>query len=147
MASRLYRLAATRPGSRAAVTLSPSLGADLLGCINCRREKERKGKEALYIPAAYVLIRNHKSRYRLVQLNGDVSADPAYGETPPPLGCDPEVVTTHADAICTGPRSEKRTREERNKKTSKSDPVLHYFNFLAHAPTTIIPVYLGVGLC
>jgi hypothetical protein len=76
VASQLYRMA---------VTLSPSLGADLLGCINRTREKERKGKKALYIPVAYVLVRNHKSRYRLVQLNGDLSAVPAHGETPHPL--------------------------------------------------------------
>jgi len=50
----------------------------------------------------------------LVHLNGDLSADPAHGETPPPLGCDPEVVKTRADAICTGPRSkeEKKGREK-----------------------------------
>ena len=42
VASRLYRMAVTRPQSRVAVTLSPSLGADLLGCINRTREKERK---------------------------------------------------------------------------------------------------------
>jgi hypothetical protein len=85
MASRLDRMAVTRPQSRVAVTLSLSLGAALLGCINCTRERERKGKKSLYIPAVYVLIRNHKSRDRLVQLNGDLSADPAHGETPHPL--------------------------------------------------------------
>jgi len=42
VASRLYRMAVTRPWSRAAVTLSLSLGADLLGCINRTREKETK---------------------------------------------------------------------------------------------------------
>jgi len=85
VASRLYRMPITRPQSHVAVSLSPSLGADLLGCIICTREKERKGKKALYIPAAYILVQNHKSRYRLVQLNGDLSADPAHGETPHPL--------------------------------------------------------------
>jgi hypothetical protein len=34
----------------------------------------------------------------------------------------------------------KRRKEVRNKKTSKSDPMLHYLNFLTHAPMTIIPV-------
>jgi len=82
VASRLYRMAITRPQSHVAVTLSPSLGADLLGCINRTRQKERKGKKALYIPATYVLVQNHKSCYRLVQLNGDLSADPVHGETP-----------------------------------------------------------------
>jgi len=85
VASRLYRMAITRPQSRVAVTLSPSSGADLPGCINRTREKERKGKKALYIPAAYVLVQNHKSRYRLVQLNGDLLVDPAHRETPHPL--------------------------------------------------------------
>jgi len=50
--------------------------------------------------------------------------DPAHGETPSPLGCDPEVVKTRADAICTGPRSkevikygeEKRREEKKQKK-------------------------------
>jgi hypothetical protein len=37
-------------------------------------------------------------------------------------------------------RDPKKRREERKKKTSKSDPVLHYLNFLTHAPTTITPV-------
>jgi len=37
-----------------------------------------------------------------------------------------QLVKTHSDAICTGQRpNEKRKREERNKKTSKSGPVLH----------------------
>jgi transposase InsO family protein len=45
VARRLYRMAVTRPQSRVAVTLSPSLGADLLGCMNRTREKERKGKK------------------------------------------------------------------------------------------------------
>jgi hypothetical protein len=43
VASRLYRMAVTRPGSRAAMTVSPSLGADLLGCINRTRDQKRKG--------------------------------------------------------------------------------------------------------
>jgi len=68
VASRLYRMAITRPGSPAAVTLSPSLGADLLGCIHRTREMETKGKEALYNHAAYVLVRNHKFRDRLAAL-------------------------------------------------------------------------------
>jgi len=83
VASWLYRMAVTRPQSRVAVTLSPSLGADLLGCITV--QEKRKGKKALYIHAAYVLVPNDKSRYRLGQLNGDLSADPAHGETPLPL--------------------------------------------------------------
>jgi hypothetical protein len=65
IASRLYRMAVTRPGSRVAVTLSPSFGADLLGCINCIGEKERKG---LNNHAAYVLVQTHKSPYWSVTL-------------------------------------------------------------------------------
>jgi len=47
VASWLYRWPLLGPGSRAAVTLSLSLGADLLGCINRTREKERKGKQRM----------------------------------------------------------------------------------------------------
>jgi hypothetical protein len=122
VASRQYRMAVTRPGSRAAVTLSPSLGADLLGCINRIREKERK---ALNNHAAYVLVQTQKSRYRLAPY-GSFSVDPAHGETPPPLGCDPEVVKTRADAICTGPRSnevikygEEKRREETEERNAQ----------------------------
>jgi len=66
MASRLYRMAVTRPGSRAAVTLSPSLGADLLGCINRTRERKGNQRKALNNHATYVLVQTQKSRYRLV---------------------------------------------------------------------------------
>jgi hypothetical protein len=65
IASQLYRMAVTRPGSRVAVTLSPSFGADLLGCIHCIGEKEWKG---LTNHAAYVLGQTHKSPYRSVPL-------------------------------------------------------------------------------
>jgi hypothetical protein len=124
--SRLYRMAVTRPESHVTVTLSLSLGAALQGCKNCTKEKERKRKNALYLPAASVLVRIHESRYRLVQLNGNHSLAPAHGETPPPLGCDPKVVTTRTDTICTGLRSMTRRREEeRHTKISKSDSVLH----------------------
>jgi len=128
------------PGSRAAVTLSPSLGADLLGCINRTREKERQ--EALYSHAAYVLVPTQKSRYRLAPY-GSLSVDPAHGETPPPLGCDPEVVKTRADAICTGPRynevmkyEEEKRREERNRRKERPidnfPPVLSSETLLTH---------------
>jgi len=39
--SQPYRMAATRPGLCAAITLSSSLDSDLLGYINHTREKER----------------------------------------------------------------------------------------------------------
>jgi hypothetical protein len=48
-------------------------------------------KEALNNHAAYVLVQTHKSRNRLAPY-GSLSVDPAHGETPPPLDCDPEVV-------------------------------------------------------
>jgi hypothetical protein len=76
-------MAVTWPQSRVTITLSPSLSADLLGYINRTREKEKKGKHVLYIHAGNVLRQNHK--LRPVQLNGNLSADPAHGETPPPL--------------------------------------------------------------
>jgi len=44
VASPLSRTAVTRPGSRATVTSSPSVGAAILACINRLREKERKCK-------------------------------------------------------------------------------------------------------
>jgi hypothetical protein len=40
VASRQYRMAVTRPGSRAAVTVSPSLGADLLSCKSQYNRRE-----------------------------------------------------------------------------------------------------------
>lgn len=73
VASRLYRIAVTRPQTHVAVTLSPYLGADLPGYINHTREKERKVKETLYIPATYVLVQNYKSLYLLAQLTGNCS--------------------------------------------------------------------------
>jgi hypothetical protein len=54
VASRLYGMAVTRPQSRVAVTLSPSLGADLLGCITI--QETRKGKRRKYcafLPRTY----------------------------------------------------------------------------------------------
>jgi hypothetical protein len=56
-------MAITWPQSRVAITLSFSLHADLLGCINCTREKERKGKKALYIAAAGVLVQHTMAHY------------------------------------------------------------------------------------
>jgi len=53
VASRLYRMTVSRLGSRTTVTLSPSLGADLLGCINRIRDKERKEKHYTIMPRTY----------------------------------------------------------------------------------------------
>ena len=54
--------------------------------------------------ASYVLIQSQMSRHQLAQY-GSISVELTHRETPTPLGCDPEVVKTHADAICIGPRS------------------------------------------
>ena len=126
VASRLYRMAITRPPSLVAVTSSPALGADLLGCINCTRERERKGKNALYIPAAYVLVRNHKSCYRLVQLNGGLSADPAHQETPHPFIGDKNHCWRHLY------RAKIQSREEEKGETRKHFKVIpsRYLDFL-----------------
>jgi len=118
VARRLYRQAVTRPESRVAITLSHSLGADLLGCINRTRDKERTWKEALYIPAAYVLVRNHKSRYRLGQLNGDLSADPAHVETPHTLTCGKNPCQCHLYG------AEIQIREEEKRETRKHPKVI-----------------------
>ena len=47
VASRLCRMAVTLPQASVAVTLSLSLGSDLLGCINLTREKEKEGRQAM----------------------------------------------------------------------------------------------------
>jgi hypothetical protein len=72
--SRLYRMA---------VTVSPSVGADLLGCINRIKDKERKGKHYTMMPRTY----SYKLKVPLPigTAQGDLSADPVHGETPPPI--------------------------------------------------------------
>jgi len=85
------------------------------------KRKGKEGKKALKNHTTYILIQTQKSHYRLAPY-GSLWVDPAHGETPPPLDCDPEVVKTRANAICTGSRSdevkkyeeEKRETEERN---------------------------------
>jgi hypothetical protein len=84
VASRLYKTAVTQPWSHAAVKLSPSLGADLLGRIYSTREKERKARKALNNHAVYVLVQAEMSSYRLAPCD-ILSADPAHGESPPPI--------------------------------------------------------------
>ena len=120
VAIRLYRMAVTRPQARVAVTLSPSFGADLLGSINHTREKQRNGKKELYIHAAYVLVQNHKSHYRSVEHNGDLSADPAHRETPHPLtgGINPCRRHLYGAAI--------QRREEENRETRKHPKVIPF---------------------
>jgi len=74
-------MAITRPGSRAAVTESLSVGADLQGCIQCTRERERK---ALNNHAAYALVEMQMSRYRSVPLRVTFRRIRLTEETPPP---------------------------------------------------------------
>jgi hypothetical protein len=53
---------------------------------------------------------------------GHLSANPAHGETSPPVrGCK-----THVHAICTASRCKERRKEEINKKTLKYDEVSIY---------------------
>jgi len=72
----------------------------------------------------------------LVQLNGDLSADPAHGETPPPLAGGKNPCRRHLY------RAEIQRREEEKRETTKHRKVIPspYLDFLTHAPTTIIPV-------
>ena len=85
VASRLYRMAVTRPGSRAAVTLSPSSGADLLGCINRTREKERKAKESIKQSCRVRTRTSSKVPLPISTAHGDLLANPAHRENPPPI--------------------------------------------------------------
>jgi hypothetical protein len=108
VASRLYRMAITLPGSRAAVTVSPSLGSDLLGCIYRTREQETEGKVSLSNHATYVLVRNDKCCYRSVPLRATIQRIRRMGK----LHLQWQVVTTQANAICTGQRSQdQKTRQ------------------------------------
>jgi len=118
VASRLYRMAVTRPGVTCRRYIIPLFRRRPPGLHNRTREKERKGKKALYIPAAYVLVRNHKSRYRLVQLNGDLSADPVHGETPPPLAGGKNPCRRHLY------RAVIQRREEEKRETRKHPKVI-----------------------
>jgi hypothetical protein len=97
----------------------------------------RQGRKALYIHAAYVLVQIHKSRYRLVQLNGNLSAYPAHGETPLPLSGGKNPYRRHLY------RAEIQRREEEKRETTKHPKVIPssiYLNLLTHAPTTITPI-------
>jgi len=134
VASRLYRMAITRPGSRVAVTLSPSLGADLLDCMNRTREQERNGKKALYNHAVYVLVRNHQSRYRSVQLRATFRLIRRTGK----LHLQWQVVKTCADAIYTGQRSKEERKGEEKRREEKHPKVIPspYLDFLTHTPPT-----------
>jgi len=122
-------------GSCAVVTSSSSLGTYHLGCLYCTREHERK--ETIIIHAAYMLIPKHKSHYKFVQCNGVLLVHPAQGETPPPTSLARG--KTHADTICTRPRSKEEHSNAKQEIFQKwsSPPNL---NFLTHAPVTIISI-------
>jgi hypothetical protein len=140
VASRLYKTAVTRPGLHAAMTLSPSLGTDLLGCIISTREKERKARKAFNNHAGYVLVQAEKSRYRLAPY-GSLSVDPAHGETPPSIDWDPEVVKPVPTPFIPGrdPKKlkvwrteEKRWNRRKERPIDNFPPVLSSQTLLTH---------------
>jgi len=90
----------------------------------------------------YAVIQSHKSHNRSVQLNGVLSADPAHGETPPPVTGGKNPCRRHLY------RAEIQRREEK-RETKKHPKVIPspYLHFQTHTPMTIILVYLGVGHC
>jgi len=93
MASRLY-IMRVLPGTghvtcSRAITLSPSLGAEPLGCIipyKSRKESKQSNNRSMYAN-----VGTHKSHNESVPY-GSHSADPAHGETPTRLDLSPEVV-------------------------------------------------------
>jgi len=122
VASWLYRMAVTRPQSRVAVTLSLSLGADLLGCITV--QEKRKGKERkdyTFLPRTY--------SYEIISAATDWYSSMATFRR---IRCTGKlhlhwlVVKTHADAICTGPwsKEEKKRREKQETIQKWSRPPL-----------------------
>jgi len=91
VASRLYRMAVTRPRVTCRHYIIPLFRRRPPGLHKRYKREGKERKEALNNHAAYVLVQTQMSRYRLAPY-GSLSVDPAHGETPPPLGCDPEVV-------------------------------------------------------
>ena len=84
-----------------------------------RKEVEREGSN---IQSCRVrTCKTQQSRYQLVQLNGDLSVDPAHGK----LHLQWQVVKTHTNGMCTGPRSPEEKKRREKEETSKTDPVLH----------------------
>ena len=86
VASRLYRMAVTRPWvtcRRYSIPLFRRRPPGLHKPYK-RKGKKMKGKGALNNHTAYVLVHTHKSRNRLAAY-GTLSVDPAHGETPPPF--------------------------------------------------------------
>jgi len=119
--SRLYRMAITRPWSRAAVTSFLSLGGDLLGCIDRTREKKRK---ALNI-SCHVRTRTNSK----VPLPIGTVRYPFGGFGPRGNSTSHWLISgggkTRADAIYTGPRSnevikyEEKRREETEERNAQ----------------------------
>ena len=136
--TRHVPLAGTLTACRYIIPLSRSRPPGLQPPVQGKERKQSNKR------SAYVLVRSNKSRYRSVPHRATFRRIRRTGK----LHLQWQVVKTRADAICTGPRSKKRRREEINKKTSKSDPVSvsrlpnpwsndHHFR----------SSYLGVGLC
>jgi len=100
-------------GSRVAVTLSPSLGADLLGCRSQYKRKEWKGMKGsnqttVWRTQSYERISPTTDRYSSMATFRQIWCT---GK----LHLHWQVVKTHADAICTGPKSNKKRRGEKRR--------------------------------
>jgi hypothetical protein len=85
-----------------AITSSPPLGADPLGChIRIYNKKiSRNETKPMHTPL-HDLISPITDQCHMCGL----TADSVHSETPPPLDLSLDVVKSCADAICTGPRS------------------------------------------
>jgi len=153
VASRLYRMAVTRPRVTCRRYIIPLFRRRPPGL---HKPFRRKGKESIKQSCRVRTGTNSKVRLPIGTAHDDLSADPAHGETPPPLGCDPEVVKTCADAICTGLRSKKvkkygeeKRREETEERNAQlitflRSRVLKLYVPISSAPEsrTSIPPYL-----
>jgi len=126
VASRLYRIAVTLLRFTCCHYIIPLFRRRPPGL---HKPYKRKGKKALNNHAMYVLVQTQTSRHRLAPY-GTLSVHPVHGDTPPPLGCDPEGVKTRADAIYTGPRSNevmKYGEEKRREATEERNAQLITF--------------------
>jgi hypothetical protein len=108
-----------------AVTLSPSLGADPLGCIipyNSRKGMERKQSNNL---STYAIVPTHKSHNRSVPLRATFQRILRTGKLHLHLTYLRRWYKTRADAICTGPRSKEVKKREERRRNIQSNTVLH----------------------
>jgi hypothetical protein len=127
VASQLYRMAVTRPWTRH-VPLAGMLTAcryiihlfrsRLPGLQPPLHGKDRKQSNKRSV---YVLVRSNKSRYRSVPHRATFVWIRHTGQ----LHLHVHVAKTHADTICTEPRSKEEKKRREKQETSKSDPVLH----------------------